>query len=95
MSAQRIRLRDLRYYAVTGALFGGINALFAFGPKLIKGSLSLSYFPIGVAMFALIGVLAALPVGYFQLRRFRRRLAGPTNPGCPEARAPRAQFPRY
>lgn len=92
---QKIRLRDLRHYALTGALFGGINALFAFGPKIVKGSLSLSYFPIGVAMFALIGVLVALPVGYFQLRRFRRRLAEPTNPGCPEARAPRPRLPRY
>lgn len=34
--SQRIRLRDLRYYVLTGAIFGGINALFAFGPKLIR-----------------------------------------------------------
>lgn len=92
--SQRIRLRDLRYYVLTGAIFGGINALFAFGPKLIKGSLSLSYFPIGVAMFALIGVLVALPAGYFQLWRFRRRLAEPPDPRRSEARAPQPRLPR-
>ena len=35
MTRQRIRLRDLRYYLLTGLLFSGING-FAFGPKLIR-----------------------------------------------------------
>ena len=111
--SQRIRLRDLRYYVLTGAIFGGINALFAFGPKLIRSFSSdgltqfgyngplvpywvpdLIYFPIGVAMFALIGVLVALPAGYFQLWRFRRRLAEPPDPRRSEARAPQPRLPR-
>ena len=109
----RIRLRDLRYYVLTGATVGGINAVFAFGPKLIKSFwfdatdalwrggplvpywlLELIYFPVGVALCALIGVLFAVPAGYFQLRRFRRRLAAPESPRCPEARAPQSRLPQ-
>jgi len=102
MNVQKIRLRDLRYNVLTGAIFGGLNGLFAFGPTLIKscsydgltplgqnGPLvahwvaKLVYFPVGVAMFALIGALVALPAGYFQLRRFRRRLAEPNRSSVP------------
>lgn len=112
--SQRIRLRDLRYYAHTGLIFGGINGLFAFGPLFIKsfsydelaplwegGPLVaywvpyLIYFPAFVALFAVFAALIALPAGYFQLRRFRRRLAEQENPQRPEAQAPQARLPRY
>ena len=95
-------------------MFGGINGIFAFGPKLIKsfsydglaplwqhGPLvaywvaNLIYFPTFVALFALFAALIAVPVGYFQLWRFRRRLAEPADPQCPEAQAPRPQLRQY
>lgn len=109
----RIRLRDLRYYIITGLIFGGINGLFAFGPDLIEsfwidGLVQIGYngplvpywlenlisFPLGVAVFALIGALVSLPAGYFQLRRSRRKLARLENPRYPEAQAPQVQLPR-
>ena len=113
MTRQKIRLRDLRYYITTGLIFGGINGVFAFGPKLIKsfwidGLVQMGYngplvpywvenliqLPLGIGMFALIGAIAILPAGYFQLWRFRRRLVESENPQCPEAQARQARFPR-
>lgn len=61
----------------------GLTQLWYNGPLVPYWLPELIYFPIGVAMFALIGVLVAVPVGYVQLRRFRRRLEEP-----PDARRP-------
>jgi hypothetical protein len=84
-----IKLKDLRYYILTGFIVGAFNGLCAFGPDFLKslgsgGLVALSSTgPVvpswiealmvlaqGIPIFGLMGALIAMPVGYYQLRKF-------------------------
>ncbi|MGH8491077.1 MAG: hypothetical protein ACREXS_19975 [Gammaproteobacteria bacterium] len=69
----------------------GLTQLGYNGPLVPYWVEDLIQFPIGVVLFALIGALPALLVGYFQ---FWRKLARLENLRHPEAQAPQAQLPR-
>jgi hypothetical protein len=107
----RIRLRDLRYYILTGLILGVFNGLCAFGPDFVRSLGSdglvaltstgpivpywieaLSVLAVGLPIFALMGALMALPVGYYQLQKLYKS-GDRTYPERDPGPSPRARFP--
>jgi hypothetical protein len=109
----KIRLNDLRYYILTGFIFGAFNGICAFGPGFLKSLGSdglvaltstgpvvpywieaLMVLALGIPIFGLMGALIAIPVGYYQLRKFHES-GDRAHPDPAPGPSPRARFPRY